>query len=65
MITFTVLMLGSCLLLHTMLYPLVYNQHLKIIIDTAYIVAAVFAIISGYMDPGRVKKTTDFMSLLE
>jgi hypothetical protein len=48
-----------------MLYPLVYNQHLKIIIDTAYIVAAVFAIISGCMDPGRVKKTTDFMSLLE
>ena len=64
LVTFTILMLGSCLMLHTLLYPLVANERIKLVIDIAYLVAAVFAIFSCNMNPGKVKNTQDFMVLL-
>ena len=47
------------------MYPVVKEKRIKLVIDIGFVLAIIFATVSCLMDPGRLKKTGDFMTLLE
>lgn len=58
-------MISSMFIMRTIAFPFSDSEKLKVLIDLSFVCSTVFSLVTMHIDPGRIRKRSTFMTLLE